>query len=134
MVQHTKSQRRPVTVEIKGEAYQLLAVGSVARALHRCVWTVGYWERIHLLPEPAVVWYQGDPYTRRRLYFTDYVEALSEIAQHGYMTRQLLREDQLRFQAEAWEAYQTLVVPITGLFAFQRGVMVASRSQLGLPA
>ena len=34
------------------------------------------------------------------------------------MSRHLLREDQERFQGEAWEAYQTLVVPITGGVVF----------------
>ena len=114
MVQHRKSQRRPVEIEISGKSYEVLAVGHVANALHRCVWTVGHWERIRLLPEPAVVAFHGEPYTRRRLYFVSYVYALTEIRKQGYMNTQLLREDQERFQAEAWQAYQTLVVPITG--------------------
>ena len=114
MVEYAKSHRRPIPLEIGGQVNQFYVVGYLARALRRSVWTVGFWERVKLLPEPSAVWYQGDPYTRRRLYIADYVDALEEIASQTYGNGRLLREDWQDFQAATWSAFNEHVVPITG--------------------
>ena len=97
---------------------QFYSVGYLAKALRKTVWTVSYWERIKLLPAPGVVWYQGVPFTRRRLYPGPYLDALTEIAEQTYGDGKLLREDWRRFQLDVWEAYQQHVVPLTGGVTF----------------
>lgn len=118
MVEHAKSHRWPVVLEINGQSHKFFTVGHVARALRRSVWTVSYWERIKLLPEPAVVWFQGVPFTRRRLYLDRFIDALSEISRKPYMSGHLLREDWRQFQLDVWAAYQEHVVPLNGGVVF----------------
>ena len=88
-------------MEIGSEVHQLYMVGHVANALRRTVWSIKHWERIGLLPKPVFLLDPGDPRARRHLYPGTYIDALAEIAQHGYIGRRLDFDQWARFQREA---------------------------------
>jgi hypothetical protein len=117
----TRSGGRCIETQINGKVTTLCTVGRVAAALHRTPWTVKYWEAIGLLPPARFILNPEVPRTRRRLYLTEYVEALGVIADRGYLGRRLDRDGWQRFHDEVFIAYQQTVTPFT-----DRGVMSES--------
>ena len=110
----TKWLRSPIHTEVGGRPCTLLTIGHVAHALGRTTWTVRYWTRLGLLPEPAFHLNPGNPRARRTLYPGPYVLALADIADRGYVGPRLDRDQWRRFQLDVWAAYQETVLPLTG--------------------
>ena len=118
MVEHLKSLRHPILMDIDGQGCELLTVGYVAHVLRRTSWTIRYWTALNLFPEAP---FQLDPdvsRTRRRLYPSAFVGALAEIANRPYYGMRLDRHEWGRFQHDVFEAYEMTVVPL-----LRRGVV-----------
>ena len=113
MYQSPKFLRHPIAHEANGQRCTLLTIGHLAHALGRSTWTVRYWTRLGLLPEPVFHLSPGSPKAHRTLYPEPYVLALAEIIDQGYVGLRLDREQWRRFQLDAWTAYQETVVPLT---------------------
>jgi hypothetical protein len=67
---------------VNGEIRTLGTIGELASAVGRTSHTVRGWERQGLIPPPPLIVQPGEVCTRRRLYPTELISAIQEVAQN----------------------------------------------------
>jgi hypothetical protein len=109
-----RNLRRPIRQTVNGQVVYLLTTGYLSDAIGRSKWSVKYWQRLGLLPQPPFVLHPDVQSARRYLYPATFVKCLAVIASQDYVVGRLERKDWQRFQHEVWAAYETTVVPLLG--------------------
>jgi hypothetical protein len=107
-----KSGGRCIDTRIDGVSTKLCTIGHVADALNRTGWTIRNWQRLGVIPEAPFLLSPEVPRTRRRLYPAEYVDALNEIAERGYLGRRLNADQLHRFKEDVSLAYEKTVAPL----------------------
>jgi len=101
---------RPVQIEIGGQVFECLMVGSCARVLDRSVNTIRLWEKRGLFPRAPFRFHPRIDSVNRRLYPRQFVQALVEIGQ--YLGPRLDRRDFQTFHDLVHEAMDDALKPI----------------------
>ena len=115
MVEYVKSLQHPVQIAVGDRTVDLVTIGYVANVLDRTSWTIKYWTRLGLFPEPPYFLNPKDSCTRRRLYPADFIDALAIIVSHGYVGRRLDRHQWHRFRVDVFDAFDVSMSGRTGV-------------------
>jgi hypothetical protein len=112
MIPDAKFLHHPIQAEVHGQLCTFLTIGHVANALRRTTWCIKHWERLGLFPETPFMLHPDVPRTKRRLYPVGFVDALRDIAAHGYIGKRLDYEQWQRFHDEVFAAYRETVTTL----------------------
>ena len=129
MVESVKGLRRPILTEVNGQRCVLYTSGWVAHVLQRTPWTIRWWQRKGLFPEPPFHINPDHPQNKRGLYPAEFLEALAEIAGRPYFMERLDHYDWKRFYNDVSAAWEATVVPLLGTSVIETGDLTVLRSE-----
>ena len=103
---------RRVEMVVNGNVRTLGTIGELASALGRKSHTIRGWERQGLIPPPPLTVQPGDVCTRRRLYPTELIEAIQQVALHEGFGRRRPSGLFLRQQEQIWIAWRSVMLSL----------------------
>ena len=129
MVENVKGLRRPIHTEVNGQPLVLYSSGWVAHIMGRTPWTIRWWQRRGLFPQPPFIMNPDHPQTKRGLWPEDFLDALVEIAGRGYLKERLDYYEWRRFHNDVLDAYETTVRPLLDESVIETGDLTILRSE-----
>ena len=129
MVEKVLGLRNPIHAKVNGRECTFYTSGYVAIILQRTPWTIRWWQRKGLFPEPPFFLNPDNPRTRRGLYPEPFLEALAEIAARGYLKERLDHYEWRRFHNDVCEAYESTVTPLLDESVMQAGDLTVLRGE-----